>query len=197
MARMSCPARRRYPARISLSAWGSNSLSFSTCRVNSVLADGESRSGDVLGDVLGDRPKKDGRLRVLLRLRMGGDGDVDSEVGDEGDSMSVRERCIRLGSARGPPGTDGALVICTGRGFGANVAGGCFVRRVCEVDGLMPFVWWLMLSFLVLEFLPREAKNPPVTLVPATERGAVCDNGDPIMVEWRKLTPGCTPASAG
>jgi hypothetical protein len=200
MARMSCPARRRYPARIALSAWGSNSASFSTCRVNSVLADGELRSGDLSGDVLGDRPKKDGRLRVLLRLRTGGDGDdgdVDSELGDEGVSMSVRERCIRLGNARGPPGTDGALVICTGRGFGANVAGGCFVRRACEVDGLMAFVWLLMLSFLVLEFLPREAKNPPVTLVPATERGAACDNGDPITVEWRKLMPGCTPASAG
>lgn len=80
--------------------------------MNSVLA-GVSRSGDVPGE----RPKKDGRLRVLLRLRtMGGDGDVDSELGDEGANISVRERCMRLGSARGPPGTDGALVICTGRG---------------------------------------------------------------------------------
>lgn len=40
-----------------------------------------------------------------------------------------------------------------------------------------------MLSFLVLEFLPREAKKPPVALVPAGERGAVYDNGDPIIVE--------------
>lgn len=133
MARMSCPARRRYPARTSLSAWGSSSASLSTCRVNSVLADNVSRSGDVPGE----RPKKDGRLRVLLRLRMGGDGEVDSSLGDEGASISVRERCMRLGRARGPPGTDGALVICTGRGFGA---GGCFVSRVCEADGLMLFV---------------------------------------------------------
>jgi hypothetical protein len=133
MARMSCPARRRYPARTSLSAWGSSSASLSTCRVNSVLADNVSRSGDVPGE----RPKKDGRLRVLLRLRMGGDGEADSSLGDEGASISVRERCMRLGRARGPPGTDGALVICTGRGFGA---GGCFVSRVWEADGLMLFV---------------------------------------------------------
>lgn len=120
---------------MSLSAWGSSSASFSTCCVNSVLASAVSRSGDGPGE----RPKKDGRLRVLLRLRMGGEGEVDSELGDEEASMSVRERCIRLGSARGPPGTDGALVSCTGRGFGAVVAGGCFVSRACDVDGLRPF----------------------------------------------------------
>jgi len=113
---------------------------------------------------------------------MGGDGDVDSELAGEGDSMSVRDRCMRLGSARGPPGTDGALVICTGRGFGAAVAGGGFVSRAWDVDGLMLFAW-VMLSFLVLEFLPSEAKKPPVALVPVVERGAPYDNGDPIIVE--------------
>lgn len=119
-----------------MSAWGSSSASFSTCRVKSVLAD-----VSISGDVPGERPKKDGRLRVLLRLRMGGDGDVDSELGDVGDNISVRERCIRLGRARGPPGTDGALVICTGRGFGAVVfTGGGLVSRACAVDGLMLFV---------------------------------------------------------
>lgn len=192
MARMSCPARRRYPARTSLSAWGSSSASFSTCRVNSMPVardDVLSRSGDGPGE----RPKKDGRLRVLLRRRMGGEGDVDSELGGEGASMSVRERCMRFGSARGPPGTDGALVSCTGRGFGAIVAGGCLVSRACEDnEGLWPLTW--ILSFLVLEFLPREAKNPPAALDPA---GAVYDNGDPIIVEWRKLVAGWTPASAG
>ena len=65
------------------------------------------------------RPKKDGRLRVLLRRRTGGAGDVSEAAGD-GTSISVRERCTRLGKARGPPGTEGALVICTGRGFGAD-----------------------------------------------------------------------------
>ncbi len=178
MARMSCPARRRYPVRTSLSAWGSSSASFSTCRVNSVLAD-DDVSGS--GDGPGERPKKDGRLRVLLRRRMGGEGDVDSELGGDGASMSVRERCMRFGRARGPPGTDGALVICTGRGFGAVVAGGCLVSRVCEDASLLPFMW--LLSFLVLEFLPREAKKPPVALDPAADRGAAYDNGDPIMVE--------------
>lgn len=118
---------------MSLFAWGSSSASFSTCRVNSVPA----AAGGVLsesGDGPGERPKKDGRLRVLLRRRMGGDGEVDSELGGEEDSMSVRERCMRFGSARGPPGTDGALVIWTGRGFGADFAGGCFVSRACEED---------------------------------------------------------------
>jgi len=41
---------------------------------------------------------------------------VSEAVGD-GASSSIRERCTRLGKARGPPGTEGALVICTGRGF--------------------------------------------------------------------------------
>lgn len=152
-----------------------------------LAADDVSRSGDGPGE----RPKKDGRLRVLLRRRMGGEGEVDSELGGEGASMSVRERCMRLGRARGPPGTDGALVICTGRGFGAAVVvGGCLVSRACG-DGLLPLpLIWVVLSFLVLEFLPREAKKPPVALDPAAERGAVYDNGDPIMVERRKLMAG-------
>ena len=161
-----------------MSAWGSSSASFSTCRVNSVLAD-VSRSGDVPGE----RPKKDGRLRVLLRLRTGGDGDVDSELDDEGANIRVRERCIRLGRARGPPGTDGALVICTGRGFGAVVfTGDSLVSRACAVDGRLVLFVWLRLSFLVLEFLPREAKKPPEAFVPA-EREAEYDNDDPIIVE--------------
>jgi hypothetical protein len=46
------------------------------------------------------------------------DGAFPEFVGDD-DSMSVCERCTRPGRARGPPGTDGALMICTGRGFGA------------------------------------------------------------------------------
>lgn len=176
---------------MSLSAWGSSSASFSTCRVNSVLAtaDAASRSGDGPGE----RPKKDGRLRILLLLRMSGAREVDSALGGEGTSMNVRERYMRSGSARGPPGTDGALVICTGRGFGAVVVGACFVSRACAEDALLPLT---MLSFLVLEFLPKEAKKPPV-LDPVAERGATCDNDDPIMVEWRKLMAGWTPASAG
>jgi len=118
----------------------------------------------------------------------------DSALGGEGASMSVRERCMRSGRARGPPGTDGALVICTGRGFGAVVVGACFVSRACAEDSLLLLT---MLSFLVHEFLPREAKKPPPVLDPVAERGATCDNDDPIMVEWRKLMAGWTPASAG
>jgi hypothetical protein len=72
---------------------------------------------------------------VLLRRRNGADGAAVSEFfgGDDGTSINVRERCTRLGNARGPPGTEGALVICTGRGFGADGDddgdGACLVSR--------------------------------------------------------------------
>jgi hypothetical protein len=89
-----------------------------------------------------------------------------------GESVSVRERWTRFGNARGPPGTDGALVIWTGRGFGG--AGGGLERRAWVVDVELE-------SFLVLEFLPREEKKPPATLEPADESG-VDDKGDPITV---------------
>jgi hypothetical protein len=62
---------------------------------------------------------------------MGDDGAAVSDFGgDDGASMSVRERCTRLGNARGPPGTEGTLVICTGRGFGADgdCNGGLMIR---------------------------------------------------------------------
>jgi hypothetical protein len=67
-----------------------------------------------------DRPKKDGRLRVLLRRRMGDGDETISEATGDGTSISIRERCTRLKRARRPPGTEGALVICTGRGFAAD-----------------------------------------------------------------------------
>ena len=122
----------------------------------------------------------------MLRRRMGGECEAVSGVTGDDDSMSVRERCTRLGSARGPPGTEGALVICTGRGFGADGDG--------DGDGLMSRAGWtggLRLSFLVLEFLPRAEKKPVVTLDPA-ERDEACDVCDPnIVVEC------VTPARAG
>jgi len=49
----------------------------------------------------------------------------------------------------------------------------------------------MMLSFLVLEFLPRAEKKPPVTLE-LVERGEAFDVCDPITV-----VEGGTPASAG
>jgi len=49
----------------------------------------------------------------------------------------------------------------------------------------------MMLSFLVLEFLPRAEKKPPVTLELA-ESGEACDVWDPNAV-----VEGGTPASAG
>jgi len=120
----------------------------------------------------------------------GDDDDDDDEV-----SMSVRERCTRFGSARGPPGTDGALVICTGRGFGAVVVGGCLVSRA-PVDWVVAGL--MRLSLRVLEFLPRVEKKPPVAFDAAAERGAACVSCDPIVVvEWRTLAVDVTPASAG
>jgi len=42
------------------------------------------------------------------------------EAAGDGASISVRERCTWLRKARGPPGTEGALVICTGHRFAAD-----------------------------------------------------------------------------
>ena len=148
--------------------------------MNSVLV-GTSSSGDGPGD----RPKNDGRLRVLLRRRMG--SDAFPEVGGDDDSMSVCERCTRPGNARGPPGTDGAFTICTGRGFGA-------VRLCLDVRGGSAGL--LTTSFLVLTFLPREEKKLPATLDPI-ERDVACDSCAPVVaVAWRELAVE-TPASAG
>lgn len=65
---------------------------------------------------------------------MGGDGAAVSDFGGDDDvSISVRERCTRLGNARGPPGTEGVLVICTGRGLGidgdCDGDGACLLTR--------------------------------------------------------------------
>ena len=98
-----------------LSACGSRSASRSTCCVNSALGAAGSGAGPAA-----DRPKKDGRLRVLLRRRMGGRDETVSEAAGDGASISGRERCTRLGKARGPPGTEGALVILYRRGFVAD-----------------------------------------------------------------------------
>lgn len=145
------------------------------------------------GDGPGDRPKNDGRLRVLLRRRIGNDdeGLLSGFVGDD-DNKSVCERCTRPGRARGPPGTEGALVICTGRGLGSEVRL-CLVVRVAD---RISFSVGLYMSFLVLEFRPRVERRPAVTLAP-TESDGECDNGAPNAVLVRELIGGGTPASAG
>jgi hypothetical protein len=157
--------------------------------VNSVFV-GVSSSGDGPGDL----PKNDGRLRVLLRRRISNDveGLFPEFVGDD-DSMSVCERCTRPGKARGPPGTDGALVICTGRGLGSDVRLGLADRVADRVS----FSVGLLMSFLMLAFRPREERRPAVTLAP-TESDGECDNCAPIAVlVLRELIGGGTPASAG
>ena len=105
--------------------------------------------------------------------------------------MSVCERCTRPGRARGPPGTDGALVISTGRGLGGDVRL-CLVVRV--VDRVSFSVGLLMMSILVLAFRPREERRPAaaVTLAP-TESDGECDNAAPPIA----VIAGGTPASAG
>ncbi len=138
-----------------------------------------------------DRPKKDGRLRVLLRRRIGNDADAlfPERAGDDDESTSVCERCTRPGRARGPPGTDGALVICTGRGLGGVV-------RLCLLDRPSFSAAAGLLTFLVLTFRPREEKKPPA--LDPTESDVVCDNCAPIGVEeLRELIVDWTPASAG
>jgi hypothetical protein len=148
------------------------------------------------GDGPGDRPKNDGRLRVLLRRRICNDveGWFPEFAGDD-DSTSVCERCTRPGRARGPPGTDGALVICTGRGLGNDV-------RLCLADRVLDRVSFsvgLLMSFLrvVLAFRPREESRPAVTLAP-TESDGECDNCAPnAVLVLRELIGGWTPASAG
>jgi hypothetical protein len=112
------------------------------------------------------------------------------EVGGDDDSMSVCERCTRPGRARGPPGTDGALVICTGRGLGSDVKLGLVVRVADRVS--FSVAVGLLISFLVLAFRPREERRPAVTLAP-TESDGECDNGAPPIA----VIAGGTPASAG
>ena len=143
--------------------------------MNSVFVGASSSGAEPI-----DRPKNDGRLRVLLRRRIGNDAEglFPEFVGND-ESMSVCERCTRPGRARGPPGTDGGFVICTGRGLGSDVRLG-LVDRVSFSVGLL-------MSFLVLvfrprvEFRPREERRPAVTLAP-TESDGECDNGAPIAV---------------
>lgn len=146
------------------------------------------------GDGPADRPKNDGRLRVLLRRRICNDAaGLFPEFGGDDDSMSVCERCTRPGRARGPPGTDGALVICTGRGLGSDVRL-CLVVRVAD---RMSFSAGLLVSLLVLAFRPREEKRLAVTLAP-TDSDGECDNCAPIAVfVFRELIAGGTPTSAG
>ena len=110
------------------------------------------------------------------------------ELGGEDDSIRVCERCTRPGRARGPPGTDGALVICTGRGFGSDVRL-CLVVRVAD---RVTFSAGLFVSFFVVAFRPREERRPAVTLAP-TESDGECDNCAPPIA----VLAGGTPASAG
>lgn len=153
--------------------------------MNSVLV-GVSSSGDGPGD----RPKNDGRLRVLLRRRIVNDAEgLFPELGGDDDSMRVCERCTRPGRARGPPGTDGALVICTGRGLGSDVRL-CLVDRV--VDRVSFSVVGLLTSFLVLACRPIEERRPAVTLAPTESDGEYDNCAPPIAV-----IAGGTPASAG
>jgi hypothetical protein len=70
--------------------------------------------------------------------------------------MTVLDLCARFGGARGPPGTEGVLVISMGRGLGVGkkLLSSCFVRE--PNPGFAAG-----LSFRTLAFLPREAKKLP------------------------------------
>jgi hypothetical protein len=70
--------------------------------------------------------------------------------------MTVLDLWARLGGARGPPGTEGVLVISMGRGLGVGkgLLLSCFVME--PNPGFAAG-----LSFRTLAFLPREAKKLP------------------------------------
>jgi hypothetical protein len=63
---------------------------------------------------------------------------------------------MRLGGARGPPGTDGALGIITGRGTGSD-RGGLLDSTLAITGGT--------LSFLRLVFRPKDVKKLPGDLL--------------------------------
>jgi hypothetical protein len=78
--------------------------------------------------------------------------------------MIVCERDCLFGGARGPPGTEGALGIFTGRGLG--LVGGFFVRSFVpgeeEDETGLAVLGFSLFPDDILAFRPSEAKNPPV-----------------------------------
>lgn len=83
----------------------------------------------------------------------------------------VWDLCIRLGGARGPPGTDGALGIVTGRGFGSG-RGGLLDSTLPITGAIDP----IPLSFLRLVLRPKDAKKLPGDLL--DEVGEVSERPD-------------------
>jgi hypothetical protein len=97
----------------------------------------------------------------------------EAERGCEEETMMVCERCARRGTARGPPGTVGAVGMSIGRGAGgAGGTGGFLVRTLAG-----PGVAELVFPRLILVFRPRVAKKPPLDLPE--------DPGDALSRAWR------------
>jgi hypothetical protein len=100
-----------------------------------------------------DDEKREGRRTMELRRLC---CEVFAASSVDGNAMTLRDR---LGSARGPPGTTGAL--SNSIGLGRDLVRG---RLVKVFGGELRLLFCR--SFLVLDFLPIDAKNPPDLVFP-------------------------------
>lgn len=171
-----------------LSAFGRRAASLSTCRPNST-SDTELFSLCALPRA----PKREGRRATVLER-----WEVVPFTEFWEAMTKVCDLCMRLGGARGPPGTHCAT-------------GGRFAGRGV-VDKSVPFLGGLLdsvftrdggangLSFLRLALRPSEAKKLPGDL--ATEEGETAERLDEdddvaIMVDAREGPPRGVAAKAG
>lgn len=159
IARISCPARRKYAESTSRSACGNKSASLSTWR---------TKSGSGRMTLSGVRLCVEGRrVSCCLLPLASASGLVEKGAGVV---MSVWERFNRFGGARGPPGTDGLATILTGRGVDCGCCGCCRFVSTCPYFPLLPFSEFegeraVMPGFSrrpdTLPLRPSDAKKPP------------------------------------
>ena len=118
-----------------------------------------------------DRSNMEGRRPISLLVI----GEVGEVGGNEG--VNVCERWLRLGGARGPPGTEGGLEMLKGLEMFIVFIGG---DDVCldDIESSLPlfvegeakepdeeeemFILDVFSFFDILVFRPNEAKNPPL-----------------------------------
>lgn len=96
-------------------------------------------------------------------------------------SIIVCEREVRLGTARGPPGTVGTLGMLTGRGLGIDGFAWAF-WSLAEGVGGTPGSFVLMLAFR-----PRDEKKPVddfPNLGEATKRMEDADEREVLVDDW-------------
>lgn len=148
-----------------LSAFGIRSASFASCL-------SKSRGGKGGGGpraLVAVEGATDG-LRRIDSIRCPSSLSLSAYVGDRLDAgvfpaITLCARCIRPGGARGPPGSAGWAVICTGRGVGMACC--CRLLRSFGPDDDAPFPLPIDLSVgsrFMLALRPIDAKNPPPPL---------------------------------